>query len=314
MIQVENLTKRYGATTAVDDVSFTVNTGEILGFLGPNGAGKTTTMKILTCFMPATQGRITIDSMDVFDRSLEVRRRIGYLPESAPLYTDMNVTEYLCFVAGIRGIPKNELKSRLDNIVNVCGLTEVRRKEIGELSKGFKQRVGLAQAMIHNPDILILDEPTSGLDPNQIVEIRNLIKQLGEEKTVILSTHILPEVQATCDRVLIISRGKLVADGTPNELTSQFHGDEQIQLAVSGTTPDLLRSALTALPGIAWLEVTPGKEMAVRITAERGMDLREPLFRCIVDQGWTLLELHRERTSLEQVFRQLTGAEAKSHA
>jgi ABC-2 type transport system ATP-binding protein len=314
MIEVANLTKRYGATTAVDDVSFTVKTGEILGFLGPNGAGKTTTMKILTCFMPATQGRVTVDSLDVFDHSLEVRRKIGYLPESAPLYTDMTVTEYLSFVAGIRGIPKSQWKSRLDAIVTVCGLTEVRRREIAELSKGFKQRVGLAQAMIHNPDILILDEPTSGLDPNQIVEIRNLIKKLGEEKTVILSTHILPEVQATCDRVLIISRGKLVADGSPDELTSQFHGDEQIQLCVSGTTPDLLRSALTGLSGIAWLEVSGGKEVQARITAERGTDLRERLFRCVVDQGWTLLELHRERTSLEQVFRQLTGAEVKRDA
>lgn len=314
MIQVDNLVKRYGATTAVDDVSFTVNTGEILGFLGPNGAGKTTTMKILTCFMPATEGRVTVDSLNVFDHSLEVRRKIGYLPESAPLYTDMNVTEYLSFVAGIRGIDKSQLKSRLDAILNVCGLTEVRRKDIGQLSKGFKQRVGLAQAMIHNPDILILDEPTSGLDPNQIVEIRNLIKKLGEEKTVILSTHILPEVQATCDRVLIISRGKLVADGSPDELTSQFHGDEQIQVTVTGTTPEQLKAALTTLPGLAWLEVGTGKEISVRLTAERGTDLREPIFRCIVKQGWTLLDLHRERTSLEQVFRQLTGAEVKRDA
>lgn len=314
MIQVENLTKRYGATTAVDDVTFTVKTGEILGFLGPNGAGKTTTMKILTCFMPATLGRVTVDSMDVAEHSLEVRRRIGYLPESAPLYTEMNVTEYLSFVAGIRGIAKGQLKSRLDAILNVCGLTDVRRKDIGELSKGYRQRVGLAQAMIHNPDILILDEPTSGLDPNQIVEIRNLIKKIGEEKTVILSTHILPEVQATCDRVLIISKGKLVADGSPDELTSQFHGDEQIQVAVSGATPDELRSALTALPGVAWLDVSGGREVTARITAERGHDLREALFRCVVKQGWTLLELHRERTSLEQVFRQLTGAEGRRDA
>jgi ABC-2 type transport system ATP-binding protein len=314
MIQVSNLVKRYGATAAVDDVSFTVNTGEILGFLGPNGAGKTTTMKILTCFMPATEGSVTVDSLDVFDHSLEVRRRIGYLPESNPLYTDMNVTEYLSFVAGIRGIPRSQWKSRLDAIVSVCGLTEVRRREIAELSKGFKQRVGLAQAMIHNPDILILDEPTSGLDPNQIVEIRNLIKKLGEEKTVILSTHILPEVQATCDRVLIISRGKLVADGTPDELTSQFHGDEQIQLCVTGTTPEALRTTLSTLAGIAWLEVSGGKEVLARITAERGTDLRERIFRCVVEKGWTLLELHRERTSLEQVFRQLTGAEGRRDA
>lgn len=314
MIEVANLTKRYGSTTAVDDVSFTVNTGEILGFLGPNGAGKTTTMKILTCFMPASAGRVTVDSLDVFDQSLEVRRKIGYLPESAPLYTDMNVTEYLSFVAGIRGLQKSQLASRLDSILTVCGLTEVRKREISELSKGFKQRVGLAQAMIHDPDILILDEPTSGLDPNQIVEIRNLIKKLGQEKTVILSTHILPEVQATCDRVLIISRGKLVADGSPDELTSQFHGDEQIQVAVAGASVEAFQSALGTLPGVAWLDVSGGPEVTAKITAERGNDLRERIFRLAVEKGWTLLELHRERTSLEQVFRQLTGAGGRRDA
>jgi ABC-2 type transport system ATP-binding protein len=314
MIQVDHLTKNYGPTVAVDDVSFDVATGEILGFLGPNGAGKTTTMKVLTCFMPPTKGTVTIDGLDVFEQSLEVRRRIGYLPESAPIYTEMNVTEYLSFVAGVRGIPKSKLKERIEAMASVCGLEEVIRKEIGELSKGYRQRVGLAQAMIHDPDLLILDEPTSGLDPNQIVEIRNLIKQLGAEKTVILSTHILPEVQATCDRVLIISRGKLVADGSPTELTSQFAGDDHLQLAVRGTTADLLRSALATVPGIAWLEVVDGAEVMARITAERGVDLRESVFRCIVDQGWTLLELHREQTSLEQVFRQLTGAGEVIHA
>ena len=313
MIQVDNLTKRYGTTVAVSDVSFTVKTGEILGFLGPNGAGKTTTMKVLTCYLPPSAGRITIDGLDVFEKSFEVRSKIGYLPESAPLYNEMNVIEYLSFVAGVRGIPKGSLRERIDAMVGVCGLKEVTRKEIGELSKGFRQRVGLAQAMIHDPEILILDEPTSGLDPNQIVEIRNLIRRLGEEKTVILSTHILPEVQATCDRVLIINRGRIVADGTPSELTTQFHGDDQLQLSVRGTNADLLRSAISTLPGVAWLEVTEGQELTARITAERGSDLREPLFRCVVANGWTLLELHRERTSLEQVFRQLTSEEA-THA
>ena len=314
MIQVENLTKQYGPLVAVRDVSFTVSTGEILGFLGPNGAGKTTTMKVLTCFMPPTAGRVTIDGMDVFEKSLEVRRRIGYLPEANPLYPEMNVQEYLTFIAGIRGVAKAKLGDRLDAVATVCGLKEMMRREIGELSKGFRQRVGLAQAMIHEPDILILDEPTSGLDPNQIVEIRNLIRRLGEEKTVILSTHILPEVQATCDRVLIINRGRLVADGTPHELTTQFHGDEQIQLEVRGTTGDLLKSALATVPGIVWLEVADGKDVTARITAERGSDLREPISRCIVDQGWTILELHRERTSLEQVFRQLTSTEEDADA
>jgi ABC-2 type transport system ATP-binding protein len=196
----------------------------------------------------------------------------------------------------------------------VCGLQEIIRREIGELSKGYKQRVGLAQAMIHDPDILLLDEPTSGLDPNQIAEIRNLIRKLGEQKTVILSTHILPEVQATCHRVLIISRGRLVADGTPGELTSKFHQDDRIQLTVSGCTADLLQSVLSEVPGIAWLEVKDGTELTAQITAERGVDLREAVYRCIAKQDWALLELHREGTSLEQVFRQLTRAEEEAHA
>ena len=314
MIQVENLTKRYGPTVAVDDVTFTVKTGEILGFLGPNGAGKTTTMKVLTCFMPPTAGTVKIDGLDVFEQSLEVRRKIGYLPESAPLYTEMNVLEYLSFVAGLRGMSKSRLRSQLEAMVGLCGLSGVTKKEIGELSKGYRQRVGLAQAMIHDPELLILDEPTSGLDPNQIVEIRNLIRRMGEEKTVILSTHILPEVQATCDRVLIISRGKLVADGSPNELTGQFRGDETVELAVTGPTAAELQSTLGRLPGVAWLEVHDGPEITAKITAERATDLRESVFRAVVGAGWTLLELHREKTSLEQVFRQLTATEEVNRA
>jgi ABC-2 type transport system ATP-binding protein len=314
MIQVENLTKRYGPTLAVDDLTFTVKTGEILGFLGPNGAGKTTTMKVLTCFMPPSAGTVKIDGLDVFEQSLEVRRKIGYLPESAPLYTEMNVIEYLSFVAGLRGMGKSRLKSQLEAMIGLCGLSGVTKKEIGELSKGYRQRVGLAQAMIHDPELLILDEPTSGLDPNQIVEIRNLIRRMGEEKTVILSTHILPEVQATCDRVLIISRGKLVADGAPSELTGQFRSDETVELAVSGPTAEQLKAVLGKIPGVAWLEVHDGPEITAKLTAERSTDLREPVFRAVVDSGWTLLELHREKTSLEQVFRQLTGVEEMTRA
>lgn len=314
MIQVENLTKRYGPTVAVDDLTFTVKTGEILGFLGPNGAGKTTTMKVLTCFMPPSAGTVKIDGLDVFEQSLEVRRKIGYLPESAPLYTEMNVIEYLSFVAGLRGMGKSRLKSQLEAMIGLCGLSGVTKKEIGELSKGYRQRVGLAQAMIHDPELLILDEPTSGLDPNQIVEIRNLIRRMGEEKTVILSTHILPEVQATCDRVLIISRGKLVADGAPNELTGQFRSDETVELAVTGPTAEELQVVLGKIPGVAWLEVRDGAEITAKLTAERSIDLREAVFRAVVDSGWTLLELHREKTSLEQVFRQLTGVEEMTRA
>lgn len=306
MIQVQNLTKRYGSTIAVKDLSFTVATGEILGFLGPNGAGKTTTMKILTCFMSPTEGRVSLEGLDVQEQSLEVRRRIGYLPETAPLYHDMNVLEYLSFVAGMRGIPRHEFGSRIDRMASVCGLGSVMRKDIGELSKGFKQRVGIAQAMIHDPDVLILDEPTSGLDPNQIVDIRNLIKDLGEEKTVILSTHILSEVQATCDRVLIINNGSLVADGTPAELTTKFAGDDQMRLVVSGSSREPLESALNAISGVISLDLTDGSEITVNITVAPGQDLRAPLFKAIVDGGWTLLEMHRESTSLESVFRQLT--------
>jgi len=314
MIQVENLTKKYGPTLAVDDLSFTVQTGEILGFLGPNGAGKTTTMKVLTCFMPPTAGTVRIDGLDVFEQSLEVRRKIGYLPESAPLYSEMNVIEYLSFVAGLRGIERSRLKSQLEAMIGLCGLSGVTKKEIGELSKGYRQRVGLAQAMIHDPELLILDEPTSGLDPNQIVEIRNLIRRMGEQKTVILSTHILPEVQATCDRVLIISKGKLVADGSPRELTGQFKSDETVELAVTGPTKAELEATLSRIPGVAWLEVHDGVEITAKMTAERSTDLREPVFRAVVDAGWTLLELHREKTSLEQVFRQLTGVEEMTRA
>jgi ABC-2 type transport system ATP-binding protein len=212
-ITVRNLTKVYGAQKAVDSISFDVKTGEILGFLGPNGAGKSTTMKVITCFLPQTSGTVEVDGLSTIDRSLDVRKKIGYLPENNPLYHEMNVLEYLEYAAQLHGMKGSAINGRIKEMVHVCGLETVRHKDIGELSKGFRQRVGLAQAMIHEPDVLILDEPTSGLDPNQIVEIRNLIKQLGRAKTVILSTHILSEVQATCDRVLIINEGKIVADG-----------------------------------------------------------------------------------------------------
>jgi len=221
MIQVENLTKNYGTNCAVDQVSFNVHKGEVLGFLGPNGAGKSTTMKILTCFLAPTQGSAKVAGFDVFDQSLEVRRRVGYLPEDTPLYRDMTVLEHLDFAASMHGMKGDRVQARIKEIGGRCGLVEVAGKLVGELSKGYRQRVGLAQAMLHDPDILILDEPTGGLDPNQIAEIRTLIKEVGKEKTVILSTHILPEVQATCSRMLIISGGKLVADGTPDELRAR---------------------------------------------------------------------------------------------
>jgi ABC-2 type transport system ATP-binding protein len=229
-IAVRNLTKLYGTEKAVNDISFDVKTGEILGFLGPNGAGKTTTMKIITCYMPPTSGMVEVEGLDIAEHSFEVRKKIGYLPEMNPLYLDMNVVEYLEYSARLHGLKGVLLRSRLKEMIDVCGIADVRHKDIGELSKGFRQRVGLAQAMIHDPEVLILDEPTSGLDPNQIVEIRNLIRQLGRAKTVVLSTHILSEVQATCDRVIIINEGTIVADGTLEQLQQDFRGSEKISL------------------------------------------------------------------------------------
>ncbi len=227
MIRVQNLTKTYGDQHAVDAISFEVATGEILGFLGPNGAGKTTTMKIITCFMPATSGNVEVDGLDVFDHSLEVRRKIGYLPETTPLYPEMNVAEYLEFIQALRQMPISSRNFRMKEMVELCGLGEVMHKDIGELSKGYRQRVGLAQAIIHDPEILILDEPTIGLDPNQVVEIRRLISTLGERKTLILCTHILSEVEAACNRVMIINHGKIVADGTPETLRAGLQGKQR---------------------------------------------------------------------------------------
>ena len=307
MINVRNLTKTYGETIAVDDISFEVKKGEILGFLGPNGAGKTTTMKVLTCFMPPNSGDVTIDGLDVTERSLEIRQKIGYLPEQNPLYYDMDVVDYLRFVAELRGIPKDQHRGRIKKMVEVCGLKEVIGRSIGELSKGYRQRVGLAQAMIHDPEIVILDEPTSGLDPNQIVEIRNLIKEIGQEKMVILSTHILPEVQATCNRAIIIDRGKIVADGALQDLQASFHGLEKINLEIRAPQNGCAEK-LRAIEHVKNVDerTTAGEVRSYVLEIEKGQDLREQIFDISVREGWKLLELHREVTSLEDVFRQLT--------
>jgi len=307
MINVRNLSKNYGETIAVNDISFEVQTGEILGFLGPNGAGKTTTMKVLTCYMPPSSGTVNIDGFDVTEKSLEVRSKIGYLPEQNPLYYDMYVVDYLRFVAEMRGIPKEQHNSRIKRMVEVCGLKEVVNRPVGELSKGYRQRVGLAQAMIHDPQLLILDEPTSGLDPNQIVEIRNLIKELGREKTVILSTHILSEVQATCDRAIIVDRGKIVADGALNELQAAFHGMERISLEIKAPGNGCAEK-LRAIDHVKQVEEkkTEGENHILVLEVEKGQDLREQIYDLSVREGWKLLELHREVTSLEDVFRQLT--------
>jgi len=308
MIEVRDLTQRYGSERAVDSISFDVRAGEVLGFLGPNGAGKTTTMKVVTCYLPPTEGTVYVDGTDVRADTLSVRRKIGYLPENTPLYPDMTVAEYLGFVAAMRDIEPARRPGRIADMADVCGLGEVLGKRIDALSKGFRQRVGLAQAMIHDPSILILDEPTTGLDPNQIVEIRELIRALGREKTVILSTHILSEVQASCDRVLIIHRGRLVADGTPDDLQSRFAGGQRIRFGMQGQAPGV-EDALAAAGDWMVLDASRGQDETVfTIGSDRAEDIRPELFRLAVERGWPMTELHRDRANLEDVFRQLTAS------
>ncbi|MBP1646869.1 MAG: transporter [Bacteroidetes bacterium] len=314
-IAVRNLTKYYGEQAAIHDISFDVKSGEILGFLGPNGAGKTTTMKILTCYMPPNSGTVEVEGLDIFERSVEVRRKIGYLPEMNPLYLDMNVLDYLEYSAQLHGLRGGAVTQRLKEMVHVCGLEDVRHKDIGEMSKGFRQRVGLAQAMIHDPEVLILDEPTSGLDPNQIVEIRNLIKQLGRAKTVILSTHILSEVQATCDRVLIINEGKIVADGSPGQLQRDFHGADalRLELRTGALRPveDIL-PRLRSIPQVSGVRILAqdGSTGSYEMQTEKGHDAREAVFHLAVAEGWVILEMHRRVTTLEEVFHKLTTSES----
>ncbi len=317
MISVEGLTKRYDDTLAVDGISFRVEQGEILGFLGPNGAGKTTTMKIVTCYMPPTSGDVVIDGQSVLEHSLEIRRRLGYLPEHTPLYDFMPVLDYLEFVAEMRGLELSARPRRIREMVEVCGLGEVLTRDIGELSKGFRQRVGLAQALIHDPDLVILDEPTSGLDPNQIAEIRSLIKEIGQQKTLILSTHILPEVQATCNRVIIINRGRIVADGRPDELAGSLRGHRPLQVGFfsAGFEAASAGEALGRVPGVG--KVGPPRQEAgltlFQLNTDKERDPRPDVFRLAAERGWPLAELHLERSSLEDIFRELTvGAESEN--
>ena len=310
MIEVRELTKSYGTTVAVDNVTFDAHAGEVLGFLGPNGAGKTTTMRILTCYLSADAGTATVAGYDVFEESVEVRKHIGYLPESAPLYTDMGVIEYLNFMTQVRNIPKSQRKERIRTVIDTCGLDDVIQKDIGELSKGYRQRVGLAQSLIHDPPILILDEPTSGLDPNQISEIRNLIKNIGQEKLVLFSTHILPEVSATCSRILIINNGKIVANGTPEELSSQAKGEEIVHITIRGTQ-ETIETQLNELEFVSqWNQVgTDNGTVTYQINAAHGSDAAEALFHVVVENGWSLTELRQESLDLEDVFRNLTDKE-----
>ena len=313
MVEARSLIKEYGSTRAVDDVSFQVSRGEIVGFLGPNGAGKSTTMKMLTGYLNPTSGQAFVGGIDVAEDPIAAKRMIGYLPESAPLYDEMMVVDFLNYVADIRAIDGAVRRQRLETICHRCGLDSVLGKNVGQLSKGFRQRVGLAQAMVHDPDLLILDEPTSGLDPNQIVEIRDLIRELGREKTVILSTHILPEVQASCDRIMIISGGRMVADDTPEMLSGG--GDGAVVRVVVKDNP-AAATILAAVSGV--IAVTAAGEesggSAFRLRCAPGADPREQIFNEAVRSGMTLIDLHRERASLEDTFRQLTTSEGGTHA
>ncbi len=298
----------YGEKTAVDRISFSVNKGEILGFLGPNGAGKTTTMRVLTGYLPATTGTAKIAGFDVFDDSMEVRRRIGYLPENPPLYFDMTVTEYLDFVARIKNVPAEKRAQRIEAAMEMTKIVEQRGQLIKRLSRGFKQRVGLAQAIVHDPDVIILDEPTVGLDPKQIIEVRHLIKGLAGNHTIILSTHILPEVSMTCDRVIIINNGRIVAVDTPENLTLQLKGGERIRVEVQAPE-QALRDTLQKIPGAQCVSVdsmgSSGRMIAI-VEARQGQDLRSQIAAKVVGQGWPLYELRGENLSLEEIFLQLT--------
>jgi ABC-2 type transport system ATP-binding protein len=311
LIEVKNLTKYYGPKPALQDVSFEVQKGEILGFLGPNAAGKTTAMRILTCYMPATSGTASVAGYDVFENSLDVRKRIGYLPENPPLYTDMSVAAYLEFVAKIKGIDRRQVKKRMGEAMEKTAIANVSGRLIKHLSKGYKQRVGIAQALIHNPDILVLDEPTIGLDPKQIIEVRELIRSLRGDHTIILSTHILPEVSMTCERVIIINEGRIVASDTPENLTKRLKGSETLYLAVAASKADVA-AGIQKLKGVT--RVTrkeshhPG-ETVFTVETELGTDLRRDLAVFVVGQGWGLLELRPVGMSLEEIFLHLTTKE-----
>ena len=310
MIEVQHLSKRYGKVTAVDDVSFRVEKGEILGFLGPNGAGKTTTMRILTGYMPASDGRATVAGYDVFDQPIEAKRRTGYLPETPPLYPDMTVREYLDFVARIKGVSSAERASRVDAAMKRTHVDDMAARHCGKLSKGYRQRVGLAQAIIHNPEVLILDEPTAGLDPKQIIETRELIRGLSGDHTIILSTHILPEVAQTCQRVVIINKGRVVAVDTPENLTGRLRGAETLYVQVDAAGADAA-AALAAVPGVTRVAESDRRDGLVgyEIESQHGRDVRRDLARTVVTNGWGLLEMRPMRMSLEDIFLSLTTEE-----
>ena len=320
MITVKNLTKRYARTVAVDGISFDVAKGQIVGFLGPNGAGKTTTMRILTCFLPPSDGSATVAGFDVLEQPLEVKKRIGYLPESPPIYPEMETDEYLKFVGQLKGLSGAELQKRLDYVAERCAITDVRKKLLGKLSKGYRQRVGLAQAIIHNPDVLILDEPTAGLDPKQINETRDLIKNLAGDHTIILSTHILSEVEQTCEQVIIINKGKLVATDSVRNLQARARGEESVLLEVAGRNGALdvakVQQRLQQITGVGGVVVKNqlDSRAVFEIEGHRGQLVRGDLARAVVEAGWDLNELRPAAMSLEEVFLQLTGSETQAEA
>jgi len=315
MIKVEGLTKRYARTVAVDNISFEVAKGQIVGFLGPNGAGKTTTMRVLTCFLPPTEGTANVAGFDVLEHPLEVKKHIGYLPETPPLYPDMEVAEYLSFTGRLKGIPSGEIARRVDDVVGRCAIGDVRGKLIGKLSKGYRQRVGLAQAIIHNPDVLILDEPTSGLDPKQIIEIRELLKSLAGEHTIILSTHILSEVEHSCEHVIIINAGKLVAIDTVANLTNRLRGSEAVAVVVESAdgrpNPTDVQQKLEQVAGVSHVEMKDTRDgrLVFEVESLQGRHIRTDLARTVVNAGWGLNELRAVGLSLEDIFLQLTAAE-----
>ena len=311
MIEVQNLTKRYGRQTAVDGISFKVEKGEILGFLGPNGAGKTTTMRVLTCFLPPTEGTAKVAGYDVFAEPLEVKRRVGYCPETPPLYPDMEVADYLSFCAKIKGVAPRERKAKVDDSMDKTRVGDMRTTLIGKLSKGYRQRVGLSAAILHNPEVLILDEPTAGLDPKQIIETRELIRGLGGEHTIVLSTHILPEVSMTCGRVVIINKGRVVAEDTPENLTHRLRGAGAFRLEVRGDE-GLVGQALKAVPGVARVQARSGSggSCFFEVEAEAGRDVRAELAAAVVQKGHGLLGLAPVGMSLEEIFLHLTTTDS----
>jgi ABC-2 type transport system ATP-binding protein len=316
MIKVEALTKRYARTIAVDQISFEVAKGQIVGFLGPNGAGKTTTMRMLTCFLPPSAGTASVAGFDVLEQSLEVKKRIGYLPETPPIYPEMETSEYLKFVGKLKGLSGAELQKRVDYVCERCAVADVKKKLLGKLSKGYRQRVGLAQAIVHNPDVLILDEPTAGLDPKQINETRDLIKSLAGDHTIILSTHILPEVEQTCEQVIIINKGKLVATDSVRNLQARARGAESVLIEVAGRNGNLetaqVQGRLEQIPGVGRVhcrQQVDGRSI-FEVESQKGRLVRGDLARAVVESGWDLNELRPAAMSLEEVFLQLTGSEA----